>query len=135
MYEGGRPRLFGGFMGSEELLELEAWGESDVGRCWPVGVGLPGGVGDGLCCELFRFEPTRFLKRVFMEFIRLEGRKGRGKRVGCDQGYLPELLRLTMELGTVQTAQGCVKESPRQLGCAAVPDDKFPELAPWRPSY
>lgn len=24
VYEGGRPRLFGGFMGSDELLELEA---------------------------------------------------------------------------------------------------------------
>ena len=81
-------------MGSDELLD-EAWGDSEVGRWVPVGAGLLWGVGEGLCEELFRFEPTRFLKRVFMEFIRLEGRKGRGKRVGCDQGYLRELLRLT----------------------------------------
>lgn len=46
MYEGGRPRGFWGFMGSEELLELETWGESDVGRCWPVGGGLPWGEGE-----------------------------------------------------------------------------------------
>lgn len=78
MYEGGRPRGFCGFMGSEELLEFEAWGESDVGRCWPVG-GAPGwGDGEGLCEELFRFEPTRFLKRAFMEFISWQGKEGGG---------------------------------------------------------
>ena len=43
VYEGGRPRLFCGFMGSDELLELLAWGDSDVGRFAPVGV-LPPGV-------------------------------------------------------------------------------------------
>ena len=33
VYEGGRPRGFCGlFMGSDEELELEAWGDSDVGR-------------------------------------------------------------------------------------------------------
>jgi hypothetical protein len=70
VYEGGRPSPgFWGFMGSEELLELEAWGESDVGRCWPVGVTWPCGDGDGVPAELLRFEPTRFLKRAFMEFI------------------------------------------------------------------
>jgi len=56
-------------MGSEELDELEAWGDSEVGRAEPVGVELPWGLGDGLPAELFRFEPTRFLKRAFMEFI------------------------------------------------------------------
>jgi hypothetical protein len=95
VYEGGRPRGFCGFMGSDELLELEACGESDVGRCWPVGVCVPGGAGDGLCEELLRFEPTRFLKRVFMEFMRLGEREGWRRRVGCAQGYLRELLRLT----------------------------------------
>lgn len=75
MYEGGRPRGFWGFMGSEELLD-EAWGDSEVGRWVPVGAGLLWGVGEGLCEELFRFEPTRFLKRVFMEFMRL--REGEG---------------------------------------------------------
>ena len=82
-------------MGSDELLELEACGESDVGRCSPVGVCVPGGAGDGLCEELLRFEPTRFLKRVFMEFMRLRERESWRRRVGCDQGYLQELLRLT----------------------------------------
>jgi hypothetical protein len=69
VYEGGRPRLFWGFMGSEALLELEAWGDSDVGRLLPVGAGAPWVADEGLCEELFRFEPTRFLKRAFMEFI------------------------------------------------------------------
>lgn len=69
VYEGGRPRGFWGFMGSEALLSLEACGDSDVGRCWPVGVLLPWGEGEGLCEELLRFEPTRFLKRAFMEFM------------------------------------------------------------------
>jgi hypothetical protein len=69
VYEGGRPRGFWGFMGSEELLEFEAWGESDVGRCWPVGVTVPCGDCEGFPAELLRFEPTRFLKRAFMEFI------------------------------------------------------------------
>jgi hypothetical protein len=75
VYEGGRPRLFWGFMGSEELLEFEAWGESDVGLCWPVGVMVPCGDCEGLPAELLRFEPTRFLKRAFMEFIS-RGEKG-----------------------------------------------------------
>jgi hypothetical protein len=69
VYEGGRPTGCWGFMGSEELLEFEACGESDVGRCCPVGVMLPCGDGDGFPAELLRFEPTRFLKRAFMEFI------------------------------------------------------------------
>jgi len=49
VYEGGRPRGFCWlFMGSEELLELEAWGDSDVGRWWPVGVELAAaGAGEG----------------------------------------------------------------------------------------
>jgi hypothetical protein len=76
VYEGGRPRGFWGFMGSDELEEFEAWGESDVGRCWPVGVEPPEGEGEGLCEELLRFEPTRFLKRAFMEFISRREREG-----------------------------------------------------------
>jgi hypothetical protein len=76
-----------GFMGSDAVLELEAWGESDVGRCGPVGVESPDGAGDA-CEELFRFEPTRFLKRVFMEFISLGEKKGWTRGVGCGQGYL-----------------------------------------------
>jgi hypothetical protein len=40
-----------------------------VGRCWPVGVTVPCGDEDGFPAELLRFEPTRFLKRAFMEFI------------------------------------------------------------------
>lgn len=75
VYEGGRPSGFWGFMGSEELLD-EAWGDSEVGRWVPVGAGLLWGVGEGLCEELFRFEPTRFLKRVFMEFMRLSEGEG-----------------------------------------------------------
>lgn len=77
MYEGGRPRGLFGFMtdwaacGRLFVLELEACGESEVGRC--VGVVLPCGDGDGLLDELLRFEPTRFLKRAFMEFISTEG--------------------------------------------------------------
>lgn len=72
MYEGGRPRgfWFWGFMGSEALLEF--CGDSDVGRGgWLAGAewGVAEGVGEGLCEELLRFEPTRFLKRAFMEFI------------------------------------------------------------------
>ena len=76
MYEGGRPRLFCGFMGSDELLELLAWGDSDVGRFAPVGVLPPGVLCGGWCEELLRFEPTRFLKRAFMEFISQSGRRG-----------------------------------------------------------
>ena len=76
VYEGGRPSGFWGFMGSEELLEFEACGLRLVGRCEPVGVVLP--CGDELPAELFLFEPTRFLKRAFMEFI---GRRGGGQRV------------------------------------------------------
>lgn len=77
MYEGGRPRGLFGFMllafwaGRLVLLEFDACGESEVGR-W-VGVVLPWGEGEGLLEELLRFEPTRFLKRAFMEFIRTEG--------------------------------------------------------------
>jgi hypothetical protein len=56
-------------MGSDELLEFVACGESDVGRCCPVGVMLPCDDEDGFPAELLRFEPTRFLKRAFMEFI------------------------------------------------------------------
>jgi hypothetical protein len=52
------------------VLELVACGESEVGR-W-VGVLPPEGEGEGLLDELLRFEPTRFLKRAFMEFIRTE---------------------------------------------------------------
>ncbi len=48
VYEGGRPRLFWGFMGSEALLELLAWGDSvDVGRFAPVGVVPPELLGAG----------------------------------------------------------------------------------------
>lgn len=77
MYEGGRPRGLFGFMafwaawGRLCVLELEAWGESEVGR-W-VGVVVPCGVGEGLLDELLRLEPTRFFKRAFMEFISTEG--------------------------------------------------------------
>lgn len=81
VYEGGRPRGFWGFMGSEELLELEACGESDVGRCCPVGVTVPWGDEDGFPAELLRFEPTRFLKRAFMEFIS-RGEESWRQRVG-----------------------------------------------------
>lgn len=88
MYEGGRPRLFCGFMGSEELLELLAWGDSDVGRFAPVGV-LPAGVGCvGWCEELLRFEPTRFLKRAFMEFISRRGAREAGREGGRRAGKL-----------------------------------------------
>jgi hypothetical protein len=61
--------LFIVWVGRLELLELEACGESDVGR-W-VGVVLPcDGEGEGALEELLRFEPTRFFKRAFMEFIK-----------------------------------------------------------------
>lgn len=66
--------MFGGFIGSEELLELLACGDSDVGRFDPVGVLPPCVLGDDWWEELLRFEPTRFLKRAFMEFIRRRGR-------------------------------------------------------------
>lgn len=75
VYEGGRPRLFCGFMGSEELLELLACGDSDVGRFEPVGAVPLGLLWVGWWEELLRFEPTRFLKRAFMEFISQRGRR------------------------------------------------------------
>jgi hypothetical protein len=72
-------------MGSDELLEFEAWGESDVGLCWPEGVTVPWGDEDEFPDELLRFdEPTRFLKRAFMEFISWRGEAER-LRVGCCQ--------------------------------------------------
>jgi len=81
VYEGGRPRGLLGFIGTccwgrLELLELEACGERELGR-W-VGVVLPWGDGEGLLDELLRFEPTRFLKRAFIEVIRTEGGKTGG---------------------------------------------------------
>jgi hypothetical protein len=83
-------------MGSEELLELEACGESDVGRWLPVGVELPWGEGEGLCEELFRFEPTRFLKRAFMEFISQRKEEKAGDMGGVDKVRKEEL---TIKLG------------------------------------
>ena len=71
-------------MGSEELLELVAWGDSEVGRFWPVGVEPPGGGGVGFCEVLLRFDPTRFLKRLFMEFIS-GGARRRKIWAGCWQ--------------------------------------------------
>ncbi len=120
MYEGGRPRGFWGFMGSDELLEFEAWGDSDVGRCWPAGaVGLPWGVGEGLCEELFRFEPTRFLKRAFMEVMRLREEEGWERLGGVRSRIFGRGAAADSKLGAVQTEQaascklqGCVKESP-----------------------
>jgi len=98
VYEGGRPSWLLGFMvfvggawggwGRLVLLALVVTcGESEVGR-W-VGVLPPEGEGDGLLDELLRFEPTRFLKRAFMEFIRTRKRRV-GGRVGwtwvkCEQ--------------------------------------------------
>jgi hypothetical protein len=67
-------------MGSEELLELLACGDSDVGRLLPVGVLPPGVLWVGWWEELLRFEPTRFLKRAFMEFISQRGRSEAEKR-------------------------------------------------------
>lgn len=91
MYEGGRPRLFCcGFMGSDELLELLACGDSDVGRFEPVGVLPPGALGDGWCEELLRFEPTRFLKRAFMEFISRKGEREAEKVAGGRRRKLAE---------------------------------------------
>lgn len=109
-------------MGSEVLLEFEAWGDSDVGRCAPVGAGLPWGVGEGLCEELLRFEPTRFLKRAFMELMREEG-GGLVRREGCGAGYLGAVLRLTASWARSKRRklQGCVKESP-PTRCGAVPE-------------
>lgn len=72
--------MFCGFMGSDELLELLACGDSDVGRLLPVGVLPPGLLWVGWCEELLRFEPTRFLKRAFMEFISQRGRSEAEKR-------------------------------------------------------
>jgi hypothetical protein len=76
--------LFWGFMGSEELLELLAWGDSEVGRLLPVGVLEPGWC-CAVCDELLRFEPTRFLKRAFMEFISQRGSRELGEREGVGQ--------------------------------------------------
>lgn len=77
-------------MGSEELLEFEAWGLRLVGRCEPVGVVLPPW-GEELPAELFLFEPTRFLNRAFMEFI---GKEEEGKREYDEWGACQDELRL-----------------------------------------
>lgn len=72
----GAGRLF--------VLLLEGCGESELGR-W-AGVLGPWGVGEGegLLDALLRFEPTRFLKRAFMEFISSEERGSEGWwGVGC----------------------------------------------------
>lgn len=88
----------GGFMGSDELLELVTCGDSEVGLVVLVGVEPPCGEGVGFCEELLRFDPTRFLKRVFMEFIS-QGARWAGDMGGVLAGKLKELLRLTDALG------------------------------------
>jgi len=72
VYEGGRPRGFWAFMGSEPLLAFCGDCEGGwAGGRWPLaGAALAGGDGcAGLWRELLRFEPTRFLKRAFMELM------------------------------------------------------------------
>ena len=86
------------------LLEFEACGDSDVGRCAPVGAGLPWGVGEGLCEELLRFEPTRFLKRAFMELMREGGRRA-GQAGGVRCRISGSGAAADSKLGAVQTAQ------------------------------
>lgn len=100
VYEGGRPRGLFGFMldccwpgaggGRLFVLVLEGCGESELGR-W-AGVPEPWGEGEGLLDALLRFEPTRFLKRAFMEFIEEGGAKGGGGLPGGS--FIGSTLRL-----------------------------------------
>ena len=100
MYEGGRPSWLFGFMfcggwapgggGRLFVLVLEGCGESEFGRC--EGVVVPWGEGEGLLDELLRFEPTRFLKRAFMEFITQKSEEL--GVVGCRDVKLEAELRL-----------------------------------------
>lgn len=83
--------MFGLFMfwaGRLELLELEACGDSEVGR-W-VGVVVPcEGEGEGALEELLRLEPTRFFKRAFMKLIRTGGeRRWRRGEESTSAGWL-----------------------------------------------
>ena len=91
-----------------------------MGRCWPAGVELEGagGVGDELCEELFRLEPTRFLKRVFMEFMRLGGGRGQRGAGGVRSRISASAAAAAAadsELGTAQNSPRLCEGSPASL--------------------
>lgn len=84
MYEGGRPRGFWGFMAGREVVEellLEPCGERLEGLCCE---GVVMFCGETLFEDL-RLEPTRFLKRAFMDDMNRR-KRGQGQAGGGDLG-------------------------------------------------
>lgn len=84
MYEGGRPRGFDGFIGSEELEELALeGGESEFPD---PGGGVTVLFGGATLLEDLRLEPTRFFKRAFMEDMNERTEKKRAGRRRGEKG-------------------------------------------------